>query len=147
VLCREGDPAGPMYVICSGSVRAYRRSLTVRDSMQELARLGRGDVVGELAPMLHRLRSATVQALEPTEVLEIAPDQLRSLARHHQSLLRVIAVALRDRAGLDEEEIDSAAIRAGVIFPVDTLSATPTNDAEHPMPVPPHDPTVAYPNH
>ena len=64
VLCREGDPPGPLYVICSGSVRAYRRSRTEPEAIEELARLGPGDVVGELAPMLRQLRSATVQALD-----------------------------------------------------------------------------------
>lgn len=134
MLCREGDPAGSMYVICSGSLRAYRRSLAVPDSIQELARLGPGDVVGEMAPILRRLRSATVQAVEPTQLLEIAPEQLRLLAHQHRSLLRVIAVALRDRAGLNQEEMDSAAIRAGVAFPVDVLPTEEFGRGERSVP-------------
>src|ERR1051326_2299244 len=73
VLCREGDPPGPLYVICSGSVRAYRLA---GNSVEELAHLGPGDIVGEMAPILQQARSATVQALEPTEVLEVPVSQV-----------------------------------------------------------------------
>src|SRR5947207_362316 len=91
VLVREGDPPGPMYVICSGTVRVYRRDLTTVRGMIDLARLGVGDIIGELAPILGQLRSASVQALEPTQVVEIPPESLPGLLQQHQSLLRVLA--------------------------------------------------------
>src|SRR5438477_10120106 len=104
ILCREGDPAGPLYVICSGAVRAFRRSRTVPNGVEELAQLGPGDIVGGLAPLLNQPRSATIQALQPTKVLEVAADQLGGLAQQHDSLARVITLALKDRAGLSETE-------------------------------------------
>ena len=149
MICREGDAAGPIYVICSGSVRAYRRSLTVRDSIQELALLGVGDVVGELAPTLQRLRSATVQALERTGVLVIPADQLVTLVQQHQSLLRVIALALRDRAGLTEDQIHLLSARVGLKLPLDVLANDypykPENQPARSFPVPAHDRAIAYP--
>jgi uncharacterized protein len=136
VLVREGDPPGPLYVICSGSVRAYRRSLTQPDAIEELARLGPGDVVGELAPMLQQLRSATVQALEPTRLLEVPSGQLATLLQRHDSLLRVLTSALRDRAGLTPADIEAVAARLGVSAP-DASSVV--------IPPPAHDPTFVYP--
>src|SRR5947209_470675 len=145
VRWREGEPAGPLYVICSGSVRAHRRSLTVPDSIQELAQLGPGEVVGELAPLLRHSRSATVQALEPTAVIEVPADQLGALVRRHEPLLRVIALALRDRAGLSETEIESAVTRVGGTLPREVFMVESPDAAGGSLPVPPHDRTVAYP--
>ena len=42
VLWREGAAQEPLYVICSGVVRAYGKSKSKRDSTEELARLGPG---------------------------------------------------------------------------------------------------------
>jgi uncharacterized protein (DUF2225 family) len=61
MVVREGDPPGAMYLICSGSVRVYRHDVASVDSTVYLATLGVGDVIGELAPILGQLRSASVQ--------------------------------------------------------------------------------------
>src|SRR5947209_263896 len=115
VLCREGDPPGPLYVICSGSVRAYRR---MANSVEELAHLGPGEIVGELAPILQQARTATVQALERTEVLEVPVDKVRGLLQQHQSLLRVLTAALKDRAGLRHAEVEAIVKQQGAGAPV-----------------------------
>src|SRR6266851_8466738 len=94
VLMREGDPPGAIYVICHGRLRVYRRDETAVDAVVDLATLGSGEVIGELGPILGKLRSATVQALEPTQVLEIPPDHLATLVKQHQPLVRVIFAAL-----------------------------------------------------
>ena len=145
VLCREGDPPGPLYVILSGSVRAYRRSMTTPDAIQELAQLGSGDIVGEMAPLLRQARSATLQAIEPTQVLEIPVDQLGPLAIRHEALLRVITLALRERSGLSDGQIAENAIEAGVPLPPELfeMQAAALNGAS--LPVPPHDPAICYP--
>src|SRR5579859_5270051 len=145
VLCREGDPPGPLYVICSGLVRAYRRSLTTPDSIEELAQLGPGDVVGELAPILRQTRSATVQAVQPTDVLEVPVEHLALLAQRHESLQRVIAYALKDRAGLSHSEIEARANHGGVHLLPDVFAADRSTESGPKLPVPPHDPAVAYP--
>jgi CRP-like cAMP-binding protein len=59
-LMREGDPPGPIYVICAGRLRVYRRDLTAVNAVVDLATLGTGEVIGELGPILGKLRSATV---------------------------------------------------------------------------------------
>jgi len=115
VLVAEGDPAGVMYVVCTGSLRVFRRDPTAIDRMLEIASVGTGDVIGELGAILGQARTATVQALEPTQVLEISADQLPNLARQYQPLLRVIAAALRERTELPYMEI--AEVRSGVAAP------------------------------
>src|SRR5438477_428964 len=117
-LMREGDPPGPIYVICSGRLRVYRRDLTVVNAVVDLATLGSGEVIGELGPILGKLRSATVQAVEPTQVLEIPAEQLASLVEQHQPLVRVILTALRERSDLPPADIDQLAARLGLnLFP------------------------------
>jgi uncharacterized protein (DUF2225 family) len=142
VVCREGDPPGPLYVICSGSVRAYRRSLTTPEAIEDLAVLGPGEVVGEMAPILSQPRSATLQAIEPTQVLEVPATQVGPLLRRHGSLLRVLTLALKHRAGVSPEELGSIAARLGVRVPQDGP------DGEAPALVfaaPEHDASLVYP--
>jgi len=148
LLVREGDPPGPMYVICSGRVRVYRHDVTSVDSTIDLATLGVGDVIGELAPILGQLRSATVQALELTHVLEIPADHVPNVMQHYQPLLRVVALALRERSELSEEQIAAVAERLGVPLPAELVAATegePMARSGQLLPVPAHDTTIAYP--
>ncbi len=142
---REGDPSGPVYVVRTGRLRVFRRDLTVVDGVIDVATLGAGDVIGELGPILGQPRSASAQALEPTELLEIPADQLPSMVLQHQPLQRVIVTALRERAGLPDGEIADLTARLGLSLPLRTTNAQ--TEMEHtPGPlVPKHDPAVVYP--
>jgi MFS family permease len=65
---REGDPGDDFYVIESGRV-------AVIDEGQEIRRLGPGDSFGEIA-LLHAVpRTATVRALEDTELAALSGPQ------------------------------------------------------------------------
>ena len=66
----EGAPAGNLYVILSGSA-------VVRKNGRRIARLGPGNVVGELSVILGTPRSATVQADTPIEWLVLDRASLR----------------------------------------------------------------------
>jgi uncharacterized protein (DUF2225 family) len=146
ILIHEGDPADAIYVICSGSLRVSRRDLTAIDSVVELATVGTGDVIGELGPILGQVRSASVEALEPTQVLHIPADQLSDLAQQHQPLLRVMAIALRERAGLPDAAIAQTMAKLGLIVPSGSATDTQTGPGGSPaLPVPGHDPTLCYP--
>ena len=138
ILCREGDPPGSAYIICSGRVRVYRRDPGAPDRCIELAQLGTGDVIGELAPLLHQPRSATVQAIEPTQILELAHDQLAPLLQSQAALQRVVAAALQDRAGLQPDQLAAVAARLGVALP------TPEPPQPRRLPPPVFDRELAY---
>jgi len=155
VLVREGDPPGSIFVVCAGRLRVYRRDLTAIDRFIEVSLVGVGGVIGELSSILDQPRSATVQAVESTQVLEIPPEALPNLVEHHPSLMRVIAEALRERSSLPDAEIAEMAARAGLVLPSEVplppirraATATPTaaTGTSQPMVVPAHEVAVVYP--
>lgn len=146
ILCREGDAPGPMYVVVSGSVRVVRDDPMPPHKPVELAQLGPGSVIGELAPILNTRRTATVEAIEPTQILEVPLHELSLLTRRQTALSRVLAHALHERAGLSLEQLATIGARLGVSLPVDTLQggteAAPTGPV---LPVPEHETSVVYP--
>jgi uncharacterized protein len=143
---REGDPSDAVYVICAGKLRVYRRDLTAVDRFVDLALLGPGEVIGELGPILGRLRSASVQALESSQVLEIPADQLPNLVHQHSGLVRVIMTALKDRSDLAPEEIASLAAKLGLTpSPEPAASPRAESDTENRLPVPAHNSALVYP--
>jgi uncharacterized protein len=146
-LLREGDPPGAMYVIYSGSVRVYRQD-PAANGVIHVAILGIGDVIGELAPILGQLRSASVEAAEPTQVLEIPADQLSNVMQQYQPLLRVVAVALRERSDKADDQIGELASRLGLVLPPEAATSA-VEDAlpsrTHAPAAPAHDPRVVFP--
>ncbi len=67
----EGAPSANLYVILSGSA-------VVRKKGRRVARLGPGEVVGELSVILGTPRTATVEAETPIEWLVLDRASLRS---------------------------------------------------------------------
>lgn len=72
ILFTEGDPGDRVFFIMSGRVQVIKN--LSNGATRELAVLGEGDIVGEMAVLDGRPRSATVTAIEATEVLEVAKD-------------------------------------------------------------------------
>jgi CRP-like cAMP-binding protein len=89
VVFGEGVHGDRCYVIVAGAVRvsrAYPHGLVV-----DLAELGPGEVFGELALFGDERRSATVEAVEPTETLALAHADLRPvLAADPEALLAML---------------------------------------------------------
>lgn len=71
VLCRQGDMGDAAYIIIEG-VAAVRIGTGAGEI--EVARLGKGDVVGEIAILCDVPRTATVSATEPVTVLKITKE-------------------------------------------------------------------------
>ena len=78
VLFRQGEEADGLYVVADGSVGVYSRLPGGREV--ELAVLGAGEVVGELALVDGGARAATVRALEPTAALFFSRADFLALA-------------------------------------------------------------------
>jgi CRP/FNR family transcriptional regulator, cyclic AMP receptor protein len=91
----EGDESDTCYVVRKGLARAVRshgdgRTIT-------LATFGPGDFFGELAMFEDERRSATVEAIEPTNVIGVlGPDMRRLIVEHPQIAARLV-VALGRR--------------------------------------------------
>jgi CRP/FNR family transcriptional regulator, cyclic AMP receptor protein len=71
-LIWDRTPADKAYVVLSGEVE-------VRRDGEVIARLGAGDVIGELAILRRQLRSATVVAATPLTVLHFGRESVERL--------------------------------------------------------------------
>lgn len=108
-LCRENDPAEAMYVLERGKLRIHKKTLQGID--QELARVGPGAVVGEMALLDGQPRSASVSAVEACSVYRIdraaftvLRANLRPAAfRVIRTLARTLCARLREINGSIEE--------------------------------------------
>ena len=69
----EHTPADKAYVVLSGEV-------SVRVKGREIARVGAGDIVGEAAIVNGSLRTATIVALTPLELLHLSAEAVRELS-------------------------------------------------------------------
>jgi CRP/FNR family transcriptional regulator, cyclic AMP receptor protein len=96
-LLREGDPSGSALVLLSGRVKVVASSAGGSSAL--LAYRVAGDILGELAAIDGRPRSATVVAVEPVSVLRIPAHELnRVLATHPgiaHAVLKVVSSRLR----------------------------------------------------
>jgi len=92
---REGDSSDTCYIVRDGHARAIRthgdgRTIT-------LATFGPGDIFGELAMFEDELRSATVEAIEPTSVVAVLGPDMRRLMAEHPTIATRLVIALGRR--------------------------------------------------
>lgn len=91
-LVREGEPADRMYVIVEGRVRIHARGKT-------LGELGPGEIIGEVALLDARPRSASATALEPTKAAAIDEKRflfmVQNTPRFALHVMKVMAERLR----------------------------------------------------
>jgi CRP/FNR family transcriptional regulator, cyclic AMP receptor protein len=88
VLMREGRPASEAFLVVEGTA-----SVTLADT--ELATVGPGDLVGEMALLDHNPRSATVTALTPMRLLVMDAGSFALLLRRPTIGWRVAAALAR----------------------------------------------------
>src|SRR3984893_2920998 len=92
---REGDASDTCYVVRDGRARAIRTHSNGRTIT--LARFGPGDIFGELALFEDELRSATVEAIEPTSVVAVLGPDMRRLMSAHAEISARLVIALGRR--------------------------------------------------
>lgn len=101
----EGDSGDSCYVVRSGVARAIRghpdgRSIT-------LAHFTAGDIFGELAMFEAEPRSATVDTIEPTEVIAIPGRDVQRLIREYPQIAVKLITALAHRLRATNERLAS----------------------------------------
>jgi CRP-like cAMP-binding protein len=95
IVFREDDASDTCYIVRSGRARAVREHPDGRTIT--LATFGPGDIFGELAMFEDELRSATVEAVQLTNVVAVlGPDMRRLMVEHPQISIRLV-VALGRR--------------------------------------------------
>ncbi|KQP63751.1 MULTISPECIES: Crp/Fnr family transcriptional regulator [unclassified Nocardioides] len=88
----ERTPADKAYVILSGTV-------SVRHKGTEIAQLGEGDIMGEAALMNHSLRTASVVALTPLELIHFTDDAIARLRVEMPKFSDALEAVARERFG------------------------------------------------
>lgn len=78
MIIREGEPGTSFFFVATGGVRVFTG--TSREREIELARLHENTVFGEMALISAQPRSASVQAVGETDLLEVTRESLRALA-------------------------------------------------------------------
>jgi CRP/FNR family cyclic AMP-dependent transcriptional regulator len=113
VLIHEGVPVQTLYILLEGSLTVVQDA-----TKREIARLGAGEVVGEMSFIDARPPSATVRAATQVVVYAIATEHLRRALEENVALAahfyKAIATLLSDRVrkatagqlGLDADEAD-----------------------------------------
>lgn len=139
LLCQEGDFGETMYLVLSGNLQISKRVTQGADRV--LATLGRGQYVGELSLLTGAQRSATIRALEATEVIEIDQHGFLQLLQDQphlcMDLLQQLAHRLRDtteelmltalEAALAQREPQRAPVPSQRMRLIATGSCTPEN--------------------
>jgi CRP-like cAMP-binding protein len=93
-LMRAGDEGTEAYVILQGRVEVYHET---RDGRVKLTELGPGEIVGEMALITHRRRSATCVAVEKTVVQVVTQQHMEDVMRKMPPWLGRSVRALAER--------------------------------------------------
>ena len=88
----EDTPPDKAYIILSGTV-------SVRQHGQEIAQLGEGDIVGEAAILNHSLRTASIVALTPLELIHLSSEALNRLAVEMPTFQSALEKVAAERVG------------------------------------------------
>ena len=108
ILC-EFVPGEEMFIIVSGHVKITK---ITKAGEKVLALLGPGDIIGEMAVINRKLRSATAVATEPSKVVSLTTDNFEQIiARKPQLLVKLIRV-LCDRIRFTAGQLQNFAVKS-----------------------------------
>jgi CRP-like cAMP-binding protein len=96
VIIREGMPGNALYIIKEGSVKVVNY---LEHSQEEiiLAELGKGDYFGEMSLLTDEPRSASVVALEKTELLRLEKEDFEILVSREPKIYKTLGIILAER--------------------------------------------------
>jgi CRP/FNR family transcriptional regulator len=95
IIFEEGDRGDRCFIIHTGSVKVLRRFPDGR--RLTLARLGPGNIFGELALFNGERRSATVQAAEAVVAVALEQERVMSILRSDPEAALSVVISLADR--------------------------------------------------
>ena len=115
ILIYEGEKINALYIVLSGNFTVFVKSL----GGNELARISRGEIIGEMPFVTSRPPVATVKAIETCIVLEISRLELAARLQWNMGFAarfyRALSICLADRMhhiikrlgdGVNLEEVD-----------------------------------------
>jgi CRP/FNR family transcriptional regulator len=108
IVFEEGERGEECYILHSGRVKVLRRFPDGRRIT--LARLGPGEIVGELAIFSGERRSATIQAIEPTVAISLGQEKIMAILRSDAEAALAVAVSLADRLRATNERLFESSV-------------------------------------
>ena len=94
IIFREGDKSQEAYFVVSGLIEI---SINTSHGTQSLAKMGPGEIFGEMGMIMDRPRSATATALENTTVETIADNEFDQQIIQRPDRLHVYLATLFER--------------------------------------------------
>jgi predicted acylesterase/phospholipase RssA/CRP-like cAMP-binding protein len=94
VIFREGDPGTGLFLVVSGRLRV---SVAADGGERMLYDVGRGAIIGEMAALTDRPRSATVQAVRDSDLLLLRVSSFTALLERSPALVKGMIRLLVDR--------------------------------------------------
>jgi signal transduction histidine kinase len=126
VIFREGELGQALYIIWSGRVAILKEETNAMFTL--LAYRNPGDIVGEMGVIGDRPRSASVIAVEDTELIKINSRAFHQLVQEHPNINMTVLEVLSDRLrAADEARTDIAQVSHMLSHQVITL----TEQREH----------------
>jgi len=98
----QGDMGDSLYIIRSGTVEVTLK--TGKNDPVSVATLGTGACFGEMSLLTGEPRSATVSALEETQVVVVRKDGLKAIFESNPSLMELLSAMLEKR----QSELDAS---------------------------------------
>lgn len=100
-IVTQGDPGDNLYILLSGLCRVL---VNKSGNATEVASVGRGEVIGEIAIISGGTRTATVEAAEPSTVLMLTGDAFKTILQRYPGvsldILQVMTARLLKHAAL-----------------------------------------------
>jgi CRP-like cAMP-binding protein len=97
-ITQEGDLSFDWYVLVKGRVGVFKGDLKMNEFSE------RGVIFGELSGLLARPRTATMTALEETEVM-VVESSIDEVIRNHPDIANKILISLAERLAKTTDEM------------------------------------------
>ncbi len=103
-IFRQNEPGDKFFVIISGTVRVFK--INKEGEETELAILGPGEYFGEMALLTNEPRSASVEALEETQLLVLSKTQLNQILKIIPNISMTFVKQMANRLVKEEKRIE-----------------------------------------
>jgi small-conductance mechanosensitive channel/CRP-like cAMP-binding protein len=109
-IVREGAPGDSLFIVAAGRVQVSLRAPGDGGAERPLAVVGRGDYFGEMSLLTGEPRSATVHALEDTELLALTREELRPILLNDPAAVERLSQAMAKRRAQHEAAAEPPAL-------------------------------------
>jgi ABC-type bacteriocin/lantibiotic exporter with double-glycine peptidase domain len=129
LVVREGDPAGPLFIVEDGRLRAFTEA---EGEHKDIRYLRSGDFFGELSLYLGVPRTASVEALERCRLLLLEEPTFKSLMDEHEEFRARIQerAELYERGRANQVPLDFAELLPADASEAALVEAQPDEPAE-----------------